>query len=340
MRTQRGTMTDQDDPWAMIEPPSHTAVVSGQRVDPDLPWGIYWAVDLDRRCLLVLRHERESKPETKLPRLRGLEVESRNPASVPYHLLVLRLLDGEHREIFHRLCIDIVSATQDAVSEKEAVALFLGRTWRWHRLLQGRRPDRLSDEEQKGLIGELLVLRDMLFPISGVETALRSWTGPTGAPKDFELGTVCIESKARRGAATPQVAIASEVQLDTSGIDALYLHVADITGAPSGVGGAVTISDVVVSVVSEVAAKAPALTDLLDQRLLSAGFDAEVDYSDSKWLVGTVHVFEVRDGFPRISTVDVPAGVRDLRYSVSLADCEPFRLELGDLKVRLKEAIS
>lgn len=333
-------MTDENDPWEMIEPPTQAAVVSGQRVDPDLPWGIYWAVDLDRRCLLVLRHESESKPETKLPRLRGLEIESRSPASVPYYLLVLRLLEGEHREIFHRLCLDIVSATQNAASEKEAVALFLGRTWRWHRLLQGRRSDRLSDEEQKGLIGELLVLRDILFPVSGIETALRSWTGPTGAPKDFELGTLCIESKARRGAASPQVAIASAAQLDTSGIDALYLHVADVTGAPSGVSGAVTISDVVVTVASEVAANAPAFTDLLDQRLLSAGYDAEVDYSDSRWLVGPVHVFEVRDGFPRISTADVPTGVRDLRYSVSLADCEPFRLEIGDLKIRLKEALS
>jgi len=333
-------MTDENDPWAMIEPPNQAAVVSGQRVDPDLPWGIYWAVDLERRCLLVLRHESGSKPESKLPRLRGLEIESRSPASVPYYLLVLRLLEGEHREIFHRLCLDIVSATQNAASEKEAVALFLGRTWRWHRLLQGRRPDRLSEEEQKGLIGELLVLRDILFPISGIETALKSWTGPTGAPKDFELGTLCIECKARRGAGMPQITIASEVQLDTSGLDALFLHVAEVTGAPSGVGGAVTVSDVVVTVASEVAAKAPALADLLDQRLLSVGYDAGVDYSDSRWLVGAVHVFEVRDGFPRIAAVDVPPGVRDVRYSVSLADCEPFRLEMDDLKTRLKEAIS
>ena len=333
-------MTDESDPWVTIEPPNHAAVVSGQRVDPDLPWGIYWAVDLDRRCLLVLRHESESKPETKLPRLRGLEIESRSPASVPYYLLVLRLLDGEHREIFHRLCLDIVSATQSAASEREAVALFLGRTWRWHRLLQGRRADRLSDDEQRGLIGELLVLRDILFPVSGIETALRSWTGPTGSPKDFELGTVCIECKARRVAATPQVAISSEVQLDTNGIDALYLHVAEITGAPSGQSGAVTLSDVVMTVTGEVTASAPALTDLLDQRLLAAGYEAGVDYSDSRWLVGSVHVFDVRDGFPRILPADVPTGVRDLRYAVSLAGCEPFRLELGDFKIRLEEALS
>ena len=333
-------MTEEKDPWTAIEPPSQAAVVSGQRVDPDLPWGIYWAVDLDRRCLLVLRHESESKPESRLPRLRGLEIESRSPASAPYYSLVLRLLEGEHREIFHRLCPDIVSATENAGTEKEAVALFLGRTWRWHRLLQGRRADRLSEEEQKGLIGELLVLRDVLFPITGIETALRSWTGPTGAPKDFELGTLCIESKARRGAATPQVAIASEAQLDTSGIDVLYLHVADVTGAPSGASAAVTVSDVVMTVVDEVAAKAPALADLLDQRLLATGFDAEVDYSDSRWLVGSIHVFDVDEGFPRISAADVPAGVRDLRYAVSLADCEPFRLELAEFKTRLKEALS
>lgn len=60
---------------------------------------------------------------------------------------------------------------------------------------------RLSAEEQKGLIGELLVLERYLIPLFGPADATSAWVGPTGSPKDFECGRTAIEAKARRGAA-------------------------------------------------------------------------------------------------------------------------------------------
>ena len=87
------------------------------------------------------------------------------------------------------------------------------RTWRWHHLLRGGGSTlcyRL--EEQKGLLGELLVLeRPFCCLTSGASTAVAAWRGPLGSPKDFEIGRVAIEVKARRGGAIARhVAITSE----------------------------------------------------------------------------------------------------------------------------------
>ncbi len=318
-------MTEPPDPWRAISPPDQAASVSGRRVDPAVPWGMFWAVDVDRNCLLILQHQRSNRPTNRLPRLRGLKVETRVPEDGSHDLLAIRLVDAEQREIFHRLCLDIISATTLAQTEEEAIERFLARTWRWHRLLRGGRDGRLSDEEQKGLIGELNVLRRLLFPTVGIQTAIRSWTGPLDAPKDFEVGRVCIEAKARRGAATPYVAISTEHQLDTDGVDALFLHVSEITGASEEDRKAVTVTDVAHAILDDIKTRDLQTVELFEERLTAAGLDWMHDYSDMKWLQGPQHLFEVRDEFPRVTPSLFSTGVSNVRYSISLPDCEPFR---------------
>ena len=328
-------MTNHVDPWKPISPPDKAVNISVRRVNPDLPWGIFWAVDADRNCLLILQHDPANKPKIRLPKLQGLEVEIREPDAGKAVTLVIRLKENEHRELFHRLCLDITSATQKADNEAEAVELFLARTWRWHRLLKDGRDSRLSEEEQKGLIGELSVLKHVLFPILGVKDSIKAWMGPLDAPKDFEIGRVCIEAKARRGAATPFITISSEYQLDTEGVDTLFLHVSEITPATDDDTKAVTITEVARGVLSQIEAEDPSCVELFEQRLMAIGFDWADDYSDLRWLPGPEHVFEIDEDFPRVAPSMYPTGVNNIRYSVSLPQCEPFRSDVERLRNRI-----
>lgn len=327
--------TEASDPWRQIPRPKQDLDVGARRVDPILPWNLFWAVDAKGKCLLLLQHETDRKWSSRVPKLRGLELDFHVKGTGNHDLLVLRLLDDESREVFHRLCLDIVSAVGKAQSEGEAIERFLGRTLRWHRLLRSGRDDRLSDEEQRGLFGELKVLRNILFPILGVRAAVGSWTGPLGAPKDFEIGRVCIEVKARRGASVPSVFISSEHQLDTTGIDALFLYVLEVTETSEDDQDALTITDVVRQLREEVETQDLRTVELFEERLSAVGFDWTDDYSDKFWLVGEEHTFEIRDGFPRITSARCPLGVRDLRYAISLSVCEPFRTDIVDLRSRI-----
>ena len=109
------------------------------------------------------------------------------------------LRNSNQRDIFQTLCLDIISAAARAESEAQAVSAALMRTWRWHHLLRGGRGSLLSPEEQKGLLGELLVLERILLPRMDAASAVTAWRGPLGAPKDFEIARVAIEAKTRRG---------------------------------------------------------------------------------------------------------------------------------------------
>lgn len=317
------TMTD---PWDELATPTAAATVTALRVDASLPWGFFWARDVEHKCLLILRHSAEVTPGGRLPRLQGIELSDVIDETGSERILGLRLIDSAQRDIFYQLCIDIVRSAARASTEKEALQLALARTWRWHHLLRGGRDDRLSLEEQKGLIGELLVLERYLLPLLSPRDAVLTWHGPLGAPKDFEVGRICIEAKARRGAATPFISISSEFQLDGSGIDSLFLHVVELDQASSGAEGSFTVSHIVRRIQDRVQVADADAGDIFAGTLTAAGFEWSDDYSDSLWVEGNPRLFQVGSGFPRITPERFPSGVSRVTYSIALAACEPYRI--------------
>ncbi len=328
-------MTMPDDPWRDIAPPSSTDSLNARRVDADMRWHFFWARGVDGRCQLILRHASESSTSVRLPRLRDIDISLTTSEEDRSRTLVFRLLDSSHRDIFHRLCLDIMRVAADAASEHEAVAVTLARTWRWHHLLRGGE-GRLSPEEQKGLIGELLVLQRLLLSRLSAKDAVSSWRGPLGAPKDFEVGRIALESKARRGAATPFVAVSSEHQLDTSGVDALFLHVVELDEGPADAADSFTLSTIVDVVRNQMRSMDAGAVDKYDALLLAAGFRQDDDYSDSRWVEGKSHLYHVASGFPRINANEILAGVTNVKYSVALKECEPFLCDERALEVALK----
>ena len=320
-----------EDPWAEIDPPSIADSVAARRVDTNLPWDFFWARGVDGSVLLTLSHATGSAPTTHLPRLRDIEVTLSPPDGSDTQLLAFQLLDPNQRDIFQTLCRDIISAAARAESEAGAVSAALMRTWRWHHLLRGGHHTLLSPEEQKGLLGELFVLERLLLPRMDATSAVTAWRGPLGAPKDFDIARVAIEAKTRRGGATPSLSITSESQLDEGGVDSLFLHVVELDEAPTETTHGVTLHDVAERIRERLFSLDPGSCGILETRLSAAGYRVEDDYSSHPWMEGASRIFLVTGNFPRITSSEIRSGVSNVRYSVSLADCEPFATSVSAL---------
>ena len=324
------------DPWNGITPPLRNTLISARRVDPSTRWDLFWGVDGARNPLLILQHDKGLLRARRLPILRGLRVETLPADHGTDERILIRLTDREQRDIFLRFCRDIVESTVLATTEEQAVERFLARTWRWHRLLQGGRDSRLSDQEQKGLIGELLVLVRHILPALGATDAVRCWTGPLGSPHDFEISHIHVEAKAR-GSSVPLVNISSEFQLDASSVDTLFLHVTEVAIAVQGTANASTLTDVAKKARSDIAGEDMVAVELLEQRLAAVGFTWTDDYSDKLWLVAGESVYEVREGFPRITRAMFPSGVGNVGYTIALSDCKPFLVDVATLRIAASE---
>lgn len=320
-----------ENPWRDLGVPDATAGLSARRIgDVGGPrWGLYWAVDWRRQCLLVLVHSEGLTSQHRWPTLRGLRIE-RQAASRGREFLVFRLTDAEHRDIFYRFCTDLIGAAGAARSEQEAVDVCIMRTWRWHRLLKRGRDGRLTAEEQKGVIGELTVLTELLMPAIGVSQAVAAWVGPLGASRDFETGAAGIESKACAPLSS-KVRISSADQLGSDEAHVLFLHVTEVAAAVGGSSAALTVTQAVERAREFVESQDTSALGEFEERLMAVGYSDADDYSDQLWLIGDVAIFAVVDGFPRIIPPMLPSGVSGVRYQVALAECEPFRVNVADL---------
>lgn len=305
-------MTD-NNPWAEIQPPSHDGLLNARRVDPDLRWDFFWARSTDGTPQLLLEHGGHV-PLPRVPKAKGLSV-THQTLSSGRDLLALQLTDSRLQDVFHQLCLDVVGATRAASDEESAVEIAVNRTWRWHRLLKGGGDGPLTLEEQKGLIGELVTLERLLDNMRAF-AAVTAWRGPLGAPKDFEVGRVAIEAKARRGAATPHVLISSADQLDPLGVDQLFLAVIDLAESADEIG--VTLTEIADRLRDLISRKDEGAADLFEGLLISSGYRRADDYGSVKWLVGELRVFNVDGDFPRISASSIPVGISQVRYALDL----------------------
>jgi hypothetical protein len=322
-----------DDPWAAIAVPDTNGTISAKRVDATHSQNFFWARDVEGNRLLVLEHSADHEASRKLPELRDIEI-VRVPIP-PRARLIWRLKKAEHAEVFLSLCTDIVNRCRDAEGEQESLDIAVGRTWRWLRLLKGGGSVLLSAYAQKGLIGELMVLERALLKALSTSDAITAWIGPEGAPKDFEVGRIAIESKARRGGAKPFVSITSAWQLDTDGVDELFLHVVDVDACAVEDERGETLNEIASRIGRLVGRSDPDAEEKYNARLLESGYDPADNYSAFFWIVGPSVCFQVREQFPRISGDNVTPGIDSVNYTVSLAACEPYAVPLEKVIERL-----
>jgi hypothetical protein len=302
------------DPWRKLSQDEARRVDSKSRHD------FFWVVLEAGMPGLMLRLASMPDPLPRLPKLKNLVASFRRTSESA--AFVLGLKEQSQAELFVTLCRDVVGAGEAGETSDEALARALQRTRRWHHLLRGGMRSGLSVEEQRGLVGELAFLRQLVSGLSA-EAAIEAWTGPTGSAKDFEFIGSCVEVKTRRAAATPYVAISSEDQLaDVDGCR-LFLNIANVASAVTPEGE--TLHDHVRKTALLFEAEG-GVYDAWEEQLYATGYDPVDEYDGRRWALGASASYEVIDGFPRIAS-PLPAGVSNVRYAVSLTELEPFMLD-------------
>lgn len=320
-------MIPNNSPWSGLE----AGQTDTRRVDASARWNWFWAVMPRIDVALILQLSSLPNPLPDLPKLRNLEIRFQTLPGGP--ILYVRLKDSSHLELFETLCRDVMAAGELANTEAEALERAIGRTFRWHYLLRGGRREALAEESQKGLIGEIEILK-LLISTLGAKPALAAWTGPSGAPKDYELTTGCIEVKARRGASQPFVKISNEHQLADVPDRHLWLGVLAVDKVQSPHGR--TLSEYVGEVTEFLERIEPSAVMDWDLHLADAGYDMLDDYSAWRWVVSSPLFYSVGDGFPRIIS-PVPLGVSGVTYSLALSACAPFVTDWNTIQLKLLE---
>lgn len=267
-------------------------------------------------------------PARQLPACAGLDVRVTQLAAKSY--LEVRLKDSSCSDVFAVLTQDVVHRIAKATGPRSALDELLGRLSRWQHFLQVSR-EGLSVEAQRGLWGELHVLIHHLVPVLGAGTSAEGWKAPSASHQDFQFAAGAIEVKTTITKQPQSVRVTSERQLDETGVGTLLLWVVvlderDVPAAEEVVEGETL--PMKVQAARNVVAQDIAAARTLELGLFERGWmDAHGDrYRDRRWAVRREEVFEVVEGFPRITEAMLASGLGSVMYALSLSACEPFAL--------------
>jgi hypothetical protein len=227
---------------------------------------------------------------------------------------------SEFEDLFDALVDDIVGRILPMESVDAVSACVSDRIRKWQSFLQTRN-EGLSRERQRGLFGELHVLRE-LAGVVGAADAVVGWVGPLGAPQDFSIAGVAVEVKTSAGKNPQRLRITSERQLDDSNVDALVLwHVSTEERADVGL----TLPALIAAAREDLAPTG--LVHVLDDGLLQAGYhDVQAWRYVTGYSIRDQHRFRVSPSFPRIVEADCPAGLGDVRYSIEIGALGTFEI--------------
>jgi hypothetical protein len=237
--------------------------------------------------------------------------------------MFLRLSRREDWELFLALCRDIVSASRQSEGPKSALAIIIRRLQRWQAFLSQRRRDLLPEEKIKGLIGELLFLKNHLIPSIGIQNAITAWRGPYGAPQDFSFASYAVEAKCKSGSANPSVRISSAEQL-TSPLPNLFLYVVTLSRCGPSDPGAVNVLSLVKVVRDECDCVSAISCEEFNNALLELHFLEDKQYEEFSYFHVGTSCFRVFDSFPRITTDMVNPVLERVSYSIPISACESF----------------
>ena len=131
------------------------------------------------------------------------------------------------------------------------------------------------------------------------------------------------------------MAIASERQLDDTGLNALVIFFVSLDARP---GSEMTLRKLVQNLRDTVSAE-PDAVEVFDAKLLASGYiEAQSHlYDRISYTVRSSSFFRVTGKFPRVIERDLIPGVGDVGYSILVSACSDFLISSPEIETIIRE---
>lgn len=233
--------------------------------------------------------------------------------------IVFSLVDNRWMNQFITFCNDVCKQTENLQKNSskgyEAVcnAYFV-----WQKMFKGQ-SDILGESEIKGLIGELLYLKDFIIPEYGPTRSIEAWSGTDKTKKDFSIDNTWYEIKTI-DVGKPTVKITSIEQLDSSTEGTLAVFQVEKM-APSFNG--VNLNSLAESIITMFTSLQD--KDVFISKLNKAGYFPNTDYEEYVYDVKDLTEYCVNNSFPRLKKDSIPVAVASASYELLLSELETHK---------------
>jgi hypothetical protein len=229
-------------------------------------------------------------------------------------LLVIQLVNYDLRDVFEKLCEDLIASTLEIKSSEVALSNTIKRLRLWITLLSKSNKGYLLDFQIKGLLAELNFIKKIVsvgkYSLSHV---INSWVGPSSAPQDFIFNKEAFEIKAV-SVGKKIVSISSLDQLDFNGD--LNLVVCELLACDRDNFNKTNLN-LIVSEISSLINDTDLLT-LFKTKLLEVGYFNHTFYDNKNYEINKMYKIIVDNIFPKLIREQVPREIINASYEINI----------------------
>ena len=288
-----------------------------QRLDSDYKVNLFLGYNEDGKMSMVIT-EPGQVVKTKSSKMIDVQMSKREDGKIA---LTFDLLDNAYASMFTIFCKDMILVCEKAGKEM-AISNAVVRWKYWLELFGKKKGTLLDKSEIKGLIGELLILKDKFIPEYGVTDAIASWMGPMLGHKDFEIADTWYEVKAVNENAM-QVNISSIEQLESD--EDGHLVISRLEECSTVNKNAIFLNELVISIIEKIDNQDALMS--FRGKLENVGYYSDPSYDEYAFGYKGMQMYRITDGFPRIRRKDLPLAVGNAKYTILLDGIAMYREE-------------
>ena len=286
----------------------------------------------EKEIWLGIFHARSSVRLQSIPSINGLRLE--NGLLEGRQGTLVLCSDNYDAAIYYKFLRYLINELGGLTDAKETVVKLYSLLLAWKDFFTGSN-EPLTPEAQIGLMGELVVLQDLVIPAIGAHLALESWHGPVRGLHDFVLPVAHLEVKTTLADLGRKFYISGENQLENIPDKYLYLVNPVFEASENGL----ILCDYIASVKRTIGNNVSSLR-LYENLVGKAGYHAidEDYYSETGVRVTYLkrNTYLVDENFPRLTPGMCGGSINVSKYSIDAEGCEGSRFEgkiqLGEQK--------
>lgn len=232
-------------------------------------------------------------------------------------ILSFSLINKEYVDLFYLFCNDLVDTSRHCKQE-EGYYNIINRYEKWKGFSNSSRKF-LSEGEIKGLIGELLFLKNDLVKTYGISRSVMGWSGPEPTKKDFYIDDLWYEVKT---VTKDIVTISSIEQLDSDSIGYLVIYYLEKLSVEAN---GITLNKLVEQILNEIKITEDRSNFIM--KLVSLGYYNEDYYNDFVYKLSSNDYYEVNDCFPRLNRHSLDKAISNVKYDIVISNIKEFKKE-------------
>ena len=244
--------------------------------------------------------------------------------------ILIMLSDEDKLSQFFLFSEDLIeSVERNCAQDSPSILNILEQTAaRWVQLFKIKKKG-FTETVERGLIGELLVLRDILLPNFNASECVFSWNGPKSHEQDFLINSKMIEVKCQLASSDKIVKISSLEQLDIISGDIFLAHIG-IGDATNNSQDTFSLTYLTDDIVSKMSGDNYAIDALLKKMEL-VGYYHGTTQSSRNYSKVFEHYFEVTENFPRIARSSVSQSIGKASYSLNTSQLDNWEIGQKEL---------